>query len=294
MTITSTVYAKINISLDIISKRSDGYHNLKTIMQSINLCDKIVIRCIPGEDIKVSTNLAYIPDDTNIAAKAASIFFTFTGIKGYSTNIQIEKKIPVGAGLGGGSTDAAGVLVMLDSLFDTRLGRKKLEELAEKIGADVPFCIKGGTQLAQGIGEKLTDLPSIPESYIVVCKPLFSCSTPELFSQVKCEKLTTRPDTDGLIKALSEGSINDIARRMYNVFEDVIGYGKTDIDSIKNILLDYGALGAIMTGSGPAVFGLFDTYDKAEIAFRRLNEKYSECFLAKTIDTASSIIMQEV
>jgi len=294
MKFSSPAYAKINISLDIVSKRPDGYHNLKTIMQSIGFGDKITIECKKGKGIHTETNLPYIPnDEQNIATKAAAAFFEHTQIKDYQANIKIEKNIPVCAGLGGGSTDAACVLRMLNHMFKTGFDRKTLEKIAGKLGADVPFCIEGGTKLAEGIGEILTDLPAIPLSHIVLCKPGFSCSTPELFARVKCEKIRTRPDTDGLIKALDEGDINGLAHRMYNVFEDVLPHGKTDIASIKDILLDSGALGAIMTGSGPAVFGLFSDINNANKAYEKLKENFGDCFLTETIDKPASVLEVE-
>jgi len=290
MKYSSLAYAKLNISLDIVSKRPDGYHNLKTIMQSIDLYDEITVKCTRGEGIKIETNLPYIPDNSNnTTAKAVNAFFKHAGITNYNTNLQINKNIPVSAGLGGGSTDAACVLRILNEMFKTGLKHKTLEEIAGTIGADVPFCIDGGTKLAEGKGEILTDLPKIPESHIVVCKPEFSCSTPELFSRVRLEKLRARPDTEGLIRALGSGDINGIARRMYNVFEDVLPNGKADIESIKGILLDSGALGAIMTGSGSAVFGLFTDIDSATVAYEKLKENYHECFLTKTINTTAPV-----
>jgi len=242
------------------------------------------MKCSPGDGVCVATNLSYIPNDShNIAAKTVSAFFDYTRIKGYRADIKIEKHIPVCAGLGGGSSDAACVLRMLDEIFETKLGREELEKLGGTVGADVPFCIDGGTKLAEGTGDILTDLELIPDSYIVICKPKYSCSTPENFSRVKCEKLRARPDTDGIIKALAEGNIGAIARRMYNVFEDVLAHGKDDIDMIKGVLHDNNALGAIMTGSGPAVFGLFDDCDNAKRAHNALLGDYKDCFLATTL-----------
>lgn len=290
MIYSSFAYAKINISLDIVSKRPDGYHNLKTVMQTIGLYDEIIVECSRGEGIQIHTNLPYIPDNNNnTTAKAVSAFFKHADITNYNAKLQIIKNIPVSAGLGGGSADAACVLKILNEMFKTGFKRETLEELAGSIGADVPFCIDGGTKLAEGKGEILTDLPKIPESHIVVCKPGFSCSTPELFSRVKCEKLRARPDTEGLIRALAKGDIKSVARRMYNVFEDILQSGKTDIEAIKGTLLDCGALGAIMTGSGSAVFGLFSDIDNAKDAFDELRRNYDECFLTKTVNTAAPV-----
>jgi len=282
---SSLAFAKINISLDIIAKMDNGYHNLKTIMQTVGLCDEIMVECEKGEGISVETGLPYIPrDERNIAAKAAIAFFDFAKIKGYKINITIDKKIPVCAGLGGGSTNGACVIRLLDKMFNTELDIETLEHIGGSIGSDVPFNIEGGTKLAQGRGEILTALPPIKQCSIVICKPPFSCSTPELFSLVKCEKIRARPDTDGLIKSLENNDLGGIARRMYNVFEDVLPRGKQEITDIKSTLLDNSALGAVMTGSGPSVFGLFDDMTKAETAYLQLKKDYKECYLTQTIN----------
>jgi len=284
MTETGNAYAKINLSLDIVSKRDDGYHNLKSVMQSVCLSDEITIKCSPGEGVSVDAGRPYLPgDERNIAAKAALAFFDFTGIKGYSSFITIKKNIPVCAGLGGGSTDGACVLRLLDKMFKTELGYKSLEALGISIGSDVPFNIEGGTKLVEGRGESLTTLPPIPDCFIVICKPSFSCSTPELFGFIKCDKISARPDTDGLVKALEENNLSGVARRMYNVFEDVLPRGKNDIAEIRNTMLDNNALGAVMTGSGPSVFGLFDSKENTETAYKQLKENYMECFMTKTL-----------
>ena len=282
---TAKAFAKINISLDIVSKMADGYHNMKMVMQSVSLCDEITIECAPGKGASVETGLPYLPgDERNIAAKAALAFFRHAGIEGYRARIRIKKRIPVCAGLGGGSADGACVLRMLDRMFESNMGETALETLGMSIGSDIPFCIAGGTRLAQGRGEILTDLPPIPRCLIVICKPPFACSTPELFGRVNCEKIRARPDTDGIVAALGKGDLNSIARRMYNVFEDVLPRGVRDITDIKYTMLDNGALGATMTGSGPAVFGLFDNEDNAKNTFEHLKSNYKECFLAETAD----------
>ena len=281
---TSFAHAKVNISLDIVSKMDNGFHNLKTIMQTVCLSDEITVECVPGEGITIDSGLPYVPgDERNIAAKAANAFYKETGIKGNKTTIVIKKNIPVCAGLGGGSSDGACVIRLLDNMFNTELKTESLERIGSFIGSDVPFSITGGTKLAEGKGDILTKLPSIPLSYIVICKPPFSCSTPELFALVKCEKIRARPDTEGIIKSLHEGDIGGIARRMYNVFEDIIPRGRQEIAEIKSTLLDSGALGAVMTGSGPSVFGLFDDKVKAQNAFDLLKPDYKDCFLTETL-----------
>jgi len=282
---TSNAYAKINISLDIIGKMPDGYHELETIMQTVSLCDEISINCLPGTGVSVSTGVSYIPnDERNIAVKAANAFFKHTQISGYETQITIEKNIPVCAGLGGGSADAACVLRMLNKMFDAGLSVGTLEILGNTVGSDVPFCIEGGTKLAKGRGEILTDLTPIVHSNIVICKPRFACSTQELFALVNCDKIRVRPDTVGLLKALDENDLAGVARRMYNVFEEILPYGKRqDVEDIKNTMLEHGALGAIMTGSGPTVFGLFDSKENAGNAFKNLKKEYDECYFVETV-----------
>ena len=275
-------FAKINISLDITSKMPDGYHDMLMVMQTVSLCDDVTIECTPGVGVEVKTNLEYIPSDVrNIAAKTALAFFESTGIKGYKTKINIKKNIPVAAGLGGGSADGACVLRTLNSMFSSNLSAKQLEAIGMPVGADIPFCISGGTQLAQGRGEVLSDLAPLADCYIVICKPNFSFSTPELFRRIRCEKIRFRPDTDALIEALAQGSLLETARRMYNVFEDFLPRGADEIESIKYTLLDSGAIGAIMTGSGSSVFGLFDEIADAESAVKRLKTQYKSCFLTQ-------------
>lgn len=280
MNIQENAYAKINLSIDIVSKMDNGYHNMRMVMQSVKLHDEISIACQPGEGIRVGTDLKYLPnDDRNIASRAATVFFEHTGITGYQTVINVKKNIPVCAGLGGGSTDGAAVLRALNTLFETKLGRKLLEQLAEKVGSDVPFCIAGGTSLAEGRGENLHDLEPLSECSIVICKPAFAISTPELFSKISCEKIHLRPDTQGIIEALNSRSLSAVARRMYNVFEDVLPKGTSAVGEIKQSLLAHDALGAVMTGTGSAVFGLFADGDAAAGAYNELKRQYQECYL---------------
>jgi len=176
------------------------------------------------------------------------------------------------------------VIRLLDKAFTTELDNSSLERIGCSVGSDVPFNIFGGTKLAKGRGEILTDIPAIPHCYITICKPPFSCSTPELFSLVKCDKIRARPDTDGIIKSLEKSDLCGVARRMYNVFEDILPRGGQEITEIKSVLLDKGALGAVMTGSGSSVFGLFNDKSEAQTAFGELNKIYPECYLVETIN----------
>jgi 4-diphosphocytidyl-2-C-methyl-D-erythritol kinase len=169
-------------------------------------------------------------------------------------------------------------------MFGAGLGRRALEELGGAIGSDVPFCVSGGTSLAEGKGEILTDLPPLPECHILICKPPFACSTPEIFGRVRCEKIRARPDTGGIVDALGRSDLSNVARRMYNVLEDVLPRGVREIAGIKHSMFDEGALGSAMTGSGPAVIGLFDNDGQARRAYERLRLNYKECFLTETVE----------
>jgi len=278
-------YAKINISLDIVSKMPDGYHNMKMVMQTVRLADEIEIECIKGEGISVRSGISFVPDDErNIAVKAAMAFYRHTGITGYKTQISIKKNIPVCAGLGGGSADGACVLRLLDKIYKTNLGRKKLEYIGYEIGADVPFCIDGGTSLAEGRGELLTNLTPLPKCNIVICKPAFAIKTPELFGKVRCEKIRVRPDTEGIIEALERSDLGGVARRMYNVFEDVLPKRFQEISAIKSTMYDNDAVGAVMTGSGPTVIGIFEDETLAINAYEHLRRSYEECYLTTAVE----------
>lgn len=276
-------YAKLNISLDVTGKRPDGYHEMVMVMQSVSLCDDVEVALNSG-GIKASCNLPFVPcDERNLAVKAAKLYFDCAGLENGGASIRIYKRIPVGSGMGGGSADAAAVLRALDKLHGGLLGREKLEELAESIGSDVAFCVSGGTVLATGRGEKLSRLPALPDCFVVICKPDFSISTPELFRKLDSVRLRCHPDTAGICEALKNGSLADIARRMYNVFEDVPDRRHSAIAEIKSRLLDLGALGAVMTGTGSAVFGLFEDEATAEAARKSLSRDYRSCFTAKNI-----------
>ena len=276
--------AKLNLTLDVLGKRPDGYHDLRMVMQSVDLCDHLTLTCAETEEITVGTNLSFLPnDDRNLAAKAARIFFAHTG-QSRGVDIRLRKQIPVCAGMAGGSTDAAAVLRALNELTGTNMPPEELAKLGEQVGSDVPYCVLGGTALTEGRGELLTPLPALPKCCVVICKPYFSISTPELFSRIDSCKIVCRPDTDGLIDALERGSLGDVARRMYNVFEDVLPQRQAKVvNEIKSALISEGALGACMTGTGPTVFGLFDREEAAKAAFNQLKENYRDTFLSQAV-----------
>ncbi len=283
MQIVEPARAKLNISLDILRKLPSGYHEMRMILQTVALHDDVCVSVEPGEGLSIASNLRYLPTDgRNIAAKAAALFYKETGISGFKTAIRLEKRIPVCAGMAGGSSNAAAVLRALDKLHGTALGTEKLEKMGEALGSDVPYCVRGGTVEATGRGEILKNLPPLPVCPIVICKPAFSISTPELFSRVNWKKIRMRPNTDALIGYLAAGNLPEVARRMYNVFEDVLPERCGEIAAIKHKLLDLGALGAMMTGTGSAVFGLFDSGDAARAAYSTLKKDYRECFLTES------------
>ncbi len=260
--------AKINLSLDIISKRENGYHNLKMIMHTVNLCDDIIINETKDNKFLLKTNLSYLPNDSrNILYKTYIDFYNYTGLKAQGFNIFLDKKIPVCAGLGGGSSDAAAFLKFLNEYSGNILEEKELLGIGEKIGADVPFCIMGGTCLAEGIGEKLTKLDPLPDCHIVIAKPQNKgLSTKAIFSMVNIDEIKYHPDTSGIIKALKEKDLYSITKRMYNVLEDYSKNESSDIILYKEKFMEFGACGSLMSGSGNAVFGIFDNYKKAELA----------------------------
>ena len=283
-TIKEKAYAKLNLSLDIISKMDDGYHAMKMVMQSAGLCDEISLSETNSKGIAVRTNLSYLPkDDRNIAVKAADMFMEETGVLIPGLFIDIQKNIPVCAGLGGGSSDGAAVLRAMNALTGAGLSAEELMAMGSRLGSDVPFCVAGGTALATGKGEVLSPLPPLPPCSIVICKPEFSISTPKLFSRINCSKMHHHPDTDGIIKALNAEDLTGVSRRMYNVFEEVLPEQFSDVGLIKAKLLDCRALGVSMSGTGSAVFGLFDSYKCAQTAYQLLSKDYSACFLTRPI-----------
>ena len=278
-------FAKLNLTLDILGKREDGYHDLRMVMQSITLADTLTLEENQGEGLRVSANLRFLPTgEKNLAAAAALRFWEALGREPENLDIRIEKRIPVCAGMAGGSSDAAAVLRALNQRAGEPFSPKELARLGERVGSDVPYCVLGGTALAEGRGEVLTPLPPLPRCWVVACKPDFPISTPELFAQADRVKLRRRPDTAGLVAALEAGDLGGVARRMYNVFEDVLPARLyTRVAEIKNVLIQCGALGANMSGSGPTAFGLFDRLEAAQEARACLAQRYRDTFLCETV-----------
>ena len=278
--------AKLNLTLDVLGKRPDGYHDLKMVMQSVALADTLTVETGTGEGLEVRTDLSFLPNnDKNLAAAAALAFQTITGRDLGGVAIAIEKRIPVCAGMGGGSSDAAAVLRSLERMLGTGQDLAALARIGERVGSDVPYCVLGGTALAEGRGEALTPLSALPHCHVVICKPAFSISTPELFRAVDEVRLRCRPDTDGVLAALEAGDLGGVARRMYNVFEDVLPpRQRAEVAAIRSVLVQHGALGANMSGTGPTVFGLFDDADRARSAWEELRQTYRDVFLTETVE----------
>ena len=284
MTITEPAWAKLNLTLDILGKRPDGYHDLRMVMQSIDLCDMVSITFKERRGITLVTNLNYLPrDNSNIAVKAAELFFQETGIPPVGLTIRVDKHIPVAAGMAGGSSDGAAVLRLLRRALAPELPDRALEAMALQVGSDVPYCVRGGTALAEGRGEVLTDLPALPDCFLVVCKPSFPISTPELFARVRLRQLRCHPDTAGLSTALYNGDLSGVCRRVYNVFEDMLPRKYREVGEIKRQLMDLDTAAACMTGSGPTVFGVFTDEAMARRASEQLRQEYPQTFLTRPV-----------
>lgn len=276
--------AKVNLTLDVLGRRADGYHELCMVMETVDLCD--VLRFTHGgEGVRVKSNLNFLPTgDNNLAAAAALAFAKTTGIDLDGLTIEIEKHIPVCAGTAGGSSDAAAVLRYLNRKTGADLSDQALRDIAAQVGSDVPYCLRGGTVLAEGRGEKLTALKPLPGCWFVLCKPPFSISTPALFAQVDRHRLRRHPDTRGVLAALEAGDLAGVARRLYNVFEDVLDPRRArTVAEIKNRLINAGALGAVMTGTGSTVYGLFESEATAQGALEELKESYADVFLCRNV-----------
>ena len=271
--------AKINLGLDVLRKREDGYHEVRMIMQTIQMYDLLDIRRKKEPGISLSTNLPYIPtDERNLVYKAAKILMDeFQITDGIS--MKLSKFIPVAAGMAGGSSDAAAAFVGVNRMFRLGLSEQDLMERAVQVGADVPYCIMRGTALAEGIGEKLTRITPVPDCFVLIGKPGINVSTKAAYESLQLDKITTHPDIDGMIKVIECGNLLAMTEKMGNVFEPGIIGKYPVIGEIKELMEAHGALKAMMSGSGPTVFGIFDDRKKMEAAAAALRESR----LAKTV-----------
>lgn len=280
--ITLQGYAKINLTLDVTGRREDGYHLLETILQSVSLSDTIHLRILDTPGIQLSCTDPRIPcDHTNTAWRAADLFLQHHQLN-CGVAIGIEKRIPSQAGLAGGSADAAAVLAGLNEILETGDSAETLCELGVQIGADIPFCLRGGTRLAYGIGEELKELPPLPSCCIVVCKPPVDVSTRLAYERIDKGDLPVRPDTPAMLKALQNADLMEIAHLLCNVFEPVLAF--PEVASVRTQMLQNGALGACMSGSGSSVFGIFPSSAQALDCLERLKAQYPSTFLCLPVE----------
>ncbi len=265
--------AKLNLTLDIVGRRSDGYHEIESLMQSVDLFDTVTIRHGNGtDDIEVSCTNEFLGGESNLAFKAAKLFFDAAGFKS-GVRIDIIKRIPVSAGLGGGSADAAAVLLGLNALFETLFQTDRLCEIGLAVGADVPFCIRGGSMLAKGIGERLIPEQMLPECHIVIAKTGQKSSTGELYASYDRFGAKNRPDTKKMLEALQKGKLTDVCGSLCNVFEKLMPQSA----GLKRKMLQFGALGSSLSGSGPSVFGIFPDEKSAYNCIKALGQEAFMC-----------------
>ncbi len=293
--VTVKAPCKLNLSLDITGRREDGYHFMKMVMQTVDLYDRVVLTSNLDGKIRVVCEDGQVPqEEENIAHKAAVEFFNETELECSGLDIYIDKKIPMQAGLGGGSADGAAVLVGLNELYQTGLSLHELGMIGQKVGADIPFCIHGGTALVEGIGEIITPLPDLPECYIVIAKPQMGSQTAAAFRRYdelkEQERLAKIPDLEEMVAAVVSNELEPIAHSMGNVLESVL-----DLEEVKHIeaaMLEQGALGAMMTGSGSAVFGIFEGKSQAKRCQRILEEEGEFSFLTKPVNHGAKVEKQ--
>lgn len=288
MRISVEAPAKINLSLDIIGKRYDGYHLVKMVMQTVSLYDTVSVHSREDGEINIVCNNDDVPcDSTNIAYKAAKEFFKYTEIENTGILIKIKKRIPMQAGLAGGSTDGAATLVALNEMFKADLSENELAEIGSKIGADVPFCIYGGTMSADGIGTILNPLPAMPECYFVIVKPDISVSTKEAYALTDEKGFTLRTNSEILSEAICSGNIQTICSSLHNDFEDVLKL--EEINKIHDLFKQNGALGSCMSGSGSAVFGIFTDESEAQDCAGIMEDNYNFVYVCEPVNIGCRI-----
>lgn len=263
-------YAKINLGLDVVRKREDGYHEVRMIMQTVKLFDKLNLRLIDEDEIRIKTNLSFLSvNENNLVYKAIKLIKDTYGVK-KGMEVDLFKVIPVAAGMAGGSTDCAAALFGAARLFGLKLSNKELMELGVKLGADVPYCVMRGTALSEGIGEVLTPLTAMPNCKILIAKPPISVSTKFVYAHLDSKESYEHPDIDGMVAAIKEGDLMGIADRLGNVLETVTIPEYPVIEDIKNYMKEHGAVNALMSGSGPTVFGIYEDEEQALAAKKEL------------------------
>lgn len=283
-TLYEGAFAKINLTLDVLGKRADGYHDIKSVMQTISLRDDIQINLGTGKPWMIHCDKEEVPtDETNLCWKAAKLFFDTVGKDPDGLEIFITKRIPMQAGLGGGSADAAAVLRALNRHYNMPLSLPALAELGSAVGSDVPFCVLCGTAVVEGRGERIRKLPDMPECIFVVCKPDFSVSTPELYQVIDGKEIANRPDTAAMESAILTGDLDAIAHTVNNVFDPIVTQDHPELNYIKSIMNTYGGVGYQMTGSGSAVYGIVGNFENAAVICNMLRDNYSQIYIAKTV-----------
>ncbi len=284
VTLYEGAFAKLNLTLDVLGKREDGYHDLQSVMQTISIRDDIEIDLDTGKPWKLSCDKEGIPtDESNLAWKAAKVFFDTTGKDPNGLEIRITKRIPSQAGLGGGSADAAAVLRALNKHYGNPFSIYALAELGASVGSDVPFCTVCGTAMVEGRGERLRKLPDMPDCVFVVCKPDFSASTPELYKKIDAAEIAKRPDNMAMESALLAGDLGKVAENLCNVFDPLVTADHLELNYIKSIFNSYGSVGQQMTGSGSAVFAIVPDFEFAAVICNMLKDNYPEVFIAKPV-----------
>ncbi|MBQ9168611.1 MAG: 4-(cytidine 5'-diphospho)-2-C-methyl-D-erythritol kinase [Oscillospiraceae bacterium] len=283
-TLYEGAFAKLNLTLDVLGKREDGYHDLQSVMQTISIRDDIEIDIDTGKPWTLLCDKEGIPtNETNLAWKAAKVFFDAAHKEPDGIEIRITKRIPAEAGMGGGSADAAAVLRALNKHYDNPFSILALAELGAMVGSDVPFCTICGTAMVEGRGERLRKLPDMPDCVFVVCKPDFSASTAELYRQLDKTEIAKRPDNRAMESALLSGDLGKVAEQIINVFDPVVTAEHLELNYIKSIMNSYGSLAQQMTGSGSAVFGIMPNFEYAAVVCNMLKENYPQVFIAKPV-----------
>ena len=283
-TLYEGAFAKLNLTLDVLGKREDGYHDLKSVMQTVSVRDDIEIDVGTGKPWKLLCDKEGIPtDETNLAWKAAKIYCETMKKDPDGIEIRITKRIPSGAGMGGGSADAAAVLRALNRHYGDPLSIFALAELGAQVGSDVPFCVVCGTAMVEGRGEKLRKLPDMPDCIIVVVKPDFSVSTPELYQKIDQVEIPKHPDNQAMESALLAGDLLKVCHNLYNVFDPVVTEDHLELNYIKSVLHQYGAAGYQMTGSGSAVFAVVSEFEVAAVLCNMLKSNYPDVFICKPV-----------
>ena len=283
-TLYEGAFAKINLTLDVLDKRDDGYHDIKSVMQTISIRDDIEIDLDTGKPWKILCDKEGVPtDESNLVWKAARLYFDTIGKEPDGIEIRITKRIPMQSGLAGGSADAAAVLRALNRHYKNPLSILALAELGAAVGSDVPFCVVCGTVMVEGRGERLRKLPDMPDCCFVVCKPEFNCSTPELYRALDETVIGKRPNHQAMESALLAGDLAKVCENIYNVFDPIVTKDHLELNYIKSIYNSYGSINQQMSGSGPAVFAIVPDFEFAAVICNMLKDNYPNVFIAKPV-----------